>query len=169
MRRTLIASVLVLLAVGAGACQTMTKYRVTAKADKHADFSKLQTYAWEGGWLAYDKASHEHIVAAIDREMAALGFRKRTDGQSDVCVVYATVRRVDVDLKSKSRGPGGERPTYPVATLVVMIREPGTHKELFRARSDTPIDLTPAALETTINSRVSEMFEHYPTRHSSHQ
>ncbi|HEY2908174.1 MAG TPA: DUF4136 domain-containing protein, partial [Vicinamibacterales bacterium] len=145
------------------------KYKVTTTADKHTDFSRLKTYVWETGWASYDRTAHDQIVAAVDRELASLGFTKGTEGHTDVTVVYASVRRTDVNLKSKTRGPDGERPTFPVATLVVLVREPGTNKELFRARSDTPIALESKTIEATIDHEVARMFARYPTRRSSHQ
>jgi hypothetical protein len=168
MRATLIAGFLALFAAAALTAQ-MPKYKVTATADKGTDFSRLKTYAWEPGWQAHDRTAHEQIVAAVDRELAALGFTKAPEGQSDVTVVYATVQRTDVDLKSKARTAEGQRPTFPVATLVVMIREPGTHKQLFRARVDTPIELEPERIKATIDDRVAQMFARYPKRHSNQQ
>lgn len=155
------------VAFPAAARGQMPKYKVTTKIDKTVDFSALKTYVWEPGWQAYDPEIHEYIVAAIDRELAALGFTQAAEGKSDVTVGYASVRRTDVDLKSKTRTAEGQRPTFPVATLVVLIREPGTQKELFRARVDTPIQLEPTQAKATIDDRVAQMFARYPTRHSS--
>lgn len=165
MRSMLIAGLLAALASSAAGAGDMIKYKVTTKAAKHTDFAKLKTYEWENGWQAYDEVSHQQIVAAVDRELAALGFSKSTSGTSDVTVTYATVRRADVDLKSKARGPNGERPTYPVATLVVVLREPGTHRNLFRGRADTPIELIAEANKSIIDDRVQQIFARYPTRH----
>jgi hypothetical protein len=72
-----------------------------------------------------------------------------------------------VDLKSKVRGPRGERPTYPVASLLVLLRHPVTSRELFLARVAMPIDSTPEALEARVNERVAKVFDRYPTRRSS--
>jgi hypothetical protein len=165
MRTTLIAGVLVFLAAGHLAAQ-MPKYKVTTTADKHTDFSRLKTYVWETAWATYDRTAHEQIVAAVDRELASIGFTKGTEGHTDVTVVYVAVQRTDVDLKSKPRAPVGEQPTFPVATLVVLVREPGTHKELFRARSRTPVVLEPKEIEATVNKQVAQMFARYPKRRS---
>lgn len=164
--RTLITGVLALL-VAAAAIGQMPKYRVTTKADKHTDFTRLKTYAWEPGWASYDAAVDEQIVAAVDRELAAVGLTKGTLETCDVKVVYAAMRRTDVDVKG--HGIEGERRTYPVGTLVVLMRDPSTHKELFRGRTDTPIELDSGTLTVTIASQVAEMFEHYPGRRSNHQ
>jgi hypothetical protein len=164
---TLVAGLLALLVAGAAA-GLMPKYKVTTQIDKKTDFSRLKTYVWEPGWASYDADAHKQIVAVIDRELTALGFSKGTEGHADVTVVYATLRRTDVDLKTKARTAEGLRPTFPVATLVVLIREPGTHKELFRARADTPVDMEPEKLELTINHQVEQMFLRYPTKHAGH-
>lgn len=142
------------------------KYEVTSRVDKRTNFSRLRTYVWERGRPAFDAATHEHIVAAVDRELAALGFTGRASGPADVAVSYATVPRTDIDLKSKLRGPRGERPTYPVATLFVILRHPVTNRELFVARVAMPVDASPQAFAQTINDRVAKIFSHYPGRDS---
>jgi len=157
----LVAGLLVVLAAGAGQAQ-QPKYGVTTKADEKTDFSKLKTYVWEPGWKAYDKDVHQQITTAVERELAALGFTKGTAGKSDVTVVYATVRRTDVDLKSKEKSPEGLSPTIPVGTLVVLMKDPKSQKELFRARTDTPLDAKQVA--AIIDKQVAEMFAQYPTR-----
>ncbi len=161
MRKQLIAGLLVLLA--AGAVTGQTKYKVTATAAKHTDFTRLKTHVWEPGWTAFDPAAHEQIVAAVDRELTSLGFTKGTPETCNVTVSYASIRRSDVNLKAHA--PEGKRPMYPVASLVVLLREPGTHKELFKVRADTPISLDAENIATSIDTQVSEMFAKYPTRH----
>jgi len=164
----LITGLLLLLSIGADAIRP--KYGVTTKADKDIDFSTLKTYAWTPGWRVSDLMVDEQIVAAVDRELATLGFSKGTAEKSDVTVTYASLRRTDVDLKSKARAPDGSRPSYPVATLVVLLREPGTTRELFRGRLDAPLDFDPTALNAMIDKSVARMFAAYPTRrHSSHR
>ena len=169
MRTTLIAGLLVMLAGGAAA-QT-PKYEVVTKADKSTDFSALKTYVWEPGWQSYDVEVHQQIIAAVDRELAGLGFTKGTPEACDVTVVYATVRRDDVDLKTKERTAEGLEPRYPVVTIVVLMREPGTHKELFRARADAKIELDIEAIRKVVDDQVAKMFARYPTRldRSSHK
>jgi len=165
MRRSLAAGLLVLLAAATGGGAQMPKYGVITKVDEHTDFSKFKTYAWEEGWLAYDRDLHAQIVAAVDKEMTARGFTKTTAEDCDVTVVYATLHRTDVDLKAK-HSPEGFYPTYPVTTLVVLVRDPQTHKELYRARADTREGLEPERIGDTIKTEVARMFEDYPSRPS---
>ncbi len=162
MKRTIVLCLLLGLIAGPIAAQT--KYGVTVKADKKTDFTKLKSYVWGPGWKAFDKTVHEQIVAAVERELAGLGFEKRADGPSDVLLTYATVRRTDVDLEAKPTDTKGGRPMHDVGSLVVLMLQPGTRKELFRARGDQPLEFEPAKLQAQIDGMVAEMFAKYPTR-----
>ena len=164
-RTALVAGVL--LAAAAAPRAEITQYKLTAKADPHADFSKLKTYEWELGWIAIDRDAHRHFVEAINRELAALGFTEGEPGKSDVAVAYYSLRRTDTDLSWKPPTLETPPPTYPVGTLIVVMREPGTRRELFTARADAPIDLEPARLNAIIDDTVGRMFALYPTRRSA--
>src|SRR6185503_17007887 len=125
--------------LGAVMAAPMPKYRIVVKADKHTDFRTLHSYAWTNGWAAFDRVLDRHIVAAIDAELASLGFVKRGEESCDVVVTYGALRRTDVDLHAH-RSPDGTYPEYPVET-------------------DT------AHLEQQIDTVVAQMFADYPTRH----
>jgi hypothetical protein len=164
-RRLWIASSIFTVLAATAAAQ-MPKYGITVKADDKTDFSKFKSYKWDGGWKAYDKNIHQTILDAVDRELKGLGLEKRDSGAADVTVTYGTVRRTDVDLKSKpSQGEAG-RKQYEVGSLVVLMREPGTRKELFRARVDKPIEVDVEKVQAAIDEAVRDMFAKYPTRKS---
>jgi uncharacterized protein DUF4136 len=150
------------LAAASTAAQT-PKYGVTATADKKADFSTFKTYTWEHGWQAPDKSVHAAIVAAIERELAAVGLEKRESGTSDLVVTYGSLRRIDVDLKSKPDASGMRR-QYDVGTLVVLLLEPGTRRELFRGRVDEPIEIELEKAKSAIDAAVAAIFAKYPAR-----
>jgi len=154
-----------MFAVAAAAAQ-ITQYTITAKTDAHTDFSKLKTYEWEMGWAAIDRDAHRHFVVAINRELSALGLTEGDPGKSDVTVAYYSLRRDDVSLDWKVLTSKDHLPTFPVGTLIVVIREAGTRRELFNARADAPIDLDPERLNAIIDDKVARMFELYPTRTS---
>jgi hypothetical protein len=139
------------------------KYHVTVTTDSKADFSKFKTYTWENGWQAYDKTVHANIRASVDRQLTAVGLEKRESGPADLLVTYASLRRIDVDLKAKP-SKDGTRPQYDVGTLVVLLLDPGTRNELFRGRVDKPIVLEPDKVQPVVDSAVTEMFAKYPTR-----
>jgi hypothetical protein len=69
-----------------------------------------------------------------------------------------------VDLKPKPAQEKGPRQPYDVGTLLVLVLEPGTRKELFRARGDQPIEAEPEKLQAAIDAMVAEIFAKYPTR-----
>lgn len=154
----------VLLVAGDSALigQQQQKYGVTVQAAKTDGLAKAKTYSWMVSQPSFDKTTDAQIVAAVDRELGALGFTKVVAGKGDVLATYASQRRTDVDLKSKT-APGGVQ-EFAVGVLIVELRDPATSVPLFRARIDKPIDADRAKLEGEINTAVKEMFEKYPTR-----
>ena len=138
------------------------KYGVTVKADRKTDFSKFKSYAWETGQPSFDKNVHQQIIDAVDRELKTVGLEKRASGPADVTVTYGSLHRTDVDLDAKPTGKEATRSQYAVGSLLVLMHESGTHKEVFRARADKPIDLAPGKVQGTIDEVVAEMFAKYP-------
>jgi hypothetical protein len=139
----------------------MPKYGVTVKAADEVDFAKFKTYKWEHGWQTYDKRVHQGIIAAIDRELAAAGLTKKASGPADLLVTYASLRRIDIDLDAKPSADGKNR-QYDVGTLVVLLLEPGSRKELFRGRVDTPIVVDADKVIAIVDSTVKDVFAKYP-------
>ena len=84
------------------------KYGVTVSVGKTAELAKAKTYSWTASQPAFDKTVDAQIVAAVDRELTALGLTKVASGKSDLLATYASQRRTDVELKA-SRGPGVSR------------------------------------------------------------
>ena len=160
--KRVVVGVLLCLAVAAGPAAQI-KYGVTVTADKTVDFTKLKTYGWFNGQPAPNETVDAQIVAAVDRELKAVGLTKSASGPGDVLVTYFALRRSDSDIKSKPDAEGG-RAQISVGTLSVGLFNPGTKKELLRMRLDKPIDTDPAKAEDTINSAVAELFTKYPTK-----
>src|SRR5262249_8608965 len=138
------------------------KYGVTVTADKDTNFSTIKSYTWEHGWQAYDSNVHKQITAAVDRQLGSLGLEKRESGPADMTLTYASLRRIDVDLNSKPPAGEGGRRQNDVGTLIVLLLQPGSRKELYRARADKPIEADPAKVQQLVDSVVAEMFEKYP-------
>ena len=160
-RLSMVCCVIVLAGVALTAQKQ--KYGVTVTADRKTDFGAIKSYSWDtASWPALDKNVNQHIVDAVDRELKALGLEKRDSGPTDVQIRYGAQRRTDTDTRAKA--PATNLPTYAVGTLVVLMREPGSGKEVYRARVDKPIDLAPDAIKGTIDDVVAEMFAKYPTR-----
>jgi hypothetical protein len=139
------------------------KYGVTVTADRKADFTAFKSYSWDAAsWPALDKGVNQQIVEAVDRELKGLGLEKRDSGPADIQIRYGAQRRTDTDTHADAAATN--LPTYAVGTLVVLLREAGSGKEVYRARVDKPIDLAPDKMKATIDEVVAEMFAKYPTR-----
>jgi hypothetical protein len=157
-----VMSVLVSIAVTAAAAGYTPKYRVKVQADKHTDFSRLKTYSWMGGHPASIAAIDEEIVAAIDRELSALGMRQVPSEAGDVVVTYASVTRTDVNTKAKPVSKD-YRPEYAVGTLIISLLDPVSLRPLLQLRTDKRVDGA-AWLGATIGGTIAEMFRYFPTR-----
>ncbi len=169
MRITRVAFILTCLLLGVRGLVVagqQPKYGVTVRVSKAAALAKAKTYSWTASQPSPIKTIDAQIVAAVDRELGALGLTKVAPGNSDLLTTYASLSRTDVDLKSEGVKTGHGR-QYAVGTLVVDLRDPATKQPLFRVRVDKPIDAEPDKLEAAISAAVTAMFEKYPTRTST--
>jgi len=160
---TRLMAVVLVLAMSVAAASQTTKYGVTVLAEKNVDFGTKRTYAWRKAQPSPDKAIDAQIVAAVDRELAALGMSKPESGPTDVLVSYASLTRTDVNLKGKEDAKG-LLPEYRVGTLVVAMYDPPSNRRLLRLRADLPIDVPRSELGGAIDKAVVMMFAEYPTR-----
>ena len=76
---------------------------VETHADKAADFSALHTYAWSKGHDAFDPRAHKAIIAEVETQMTALGFKQAPAASADVLLTYHTVRASEIDLEEARR------------------------------------------------------------------
>lgn len=159
-RKFAVALALVLVALPIAA---QPKYGVTVTADKGTDFKAIKTYVWQSGWDANDRKVHTMIVGAVDKELKALGLERKASAPADVVVKYAALRRIDVQV-STNVGADAPRKQLDVGSLLVLMLQPGTSKELLRARVDQPIEVEVEKVEATINNAVTQIFAQYPTR-----
>jgi hypothetical protein len=142
---------------------TAQKYGVTVNAEKNVDFAKFKTYTWTEGRPSPDKTTNGQIIAAVDRELAALGMTKAATAPGDVLVTYYSTGRTDVDVKAKPDARG-LHPEQTVGTLVVALLDPATRRPVLRLRADKPIEPGAGGVEAAISSAATELFAKYPTR-----
>ena len=159
--RSLAGAIAIVRALGPVAA-TKTKYTVRSRVDKHASFAALKTYVWRPGWSAFSQAIDQQLVTAIDRELAEIGLVKLESEPSDVLITYAAIQRTDVDVKADPLENSLARPEYPVGTLLVVMTQPGTRRELFWVRADVPLASQPSLIEAQIDDVVARMFAEYP-------
>ena len=148
------------VATGIAQFKPQTTYGVTVSESKPDALANVKTYTWTKGQPSPDKAVDAQIVAAVDRELKALGLTKLATGRGDAEVSYASQRRTDADVTQKPSATG-TLPTYSVGVLVVQMRD-AAGQMLFNAKVNSPIDTDAAKLEATINAVTTSLFEKYP-------
>jgi hypothetical protein len=155
---------LVVLGLASAAEASPTKYLVKVRYEKRIDFSKIRTYTWMAGWPAFDPSVDWQIEGDVDRELAALGLTKVTGEPCDTVVTYAAIRRTDVDVKTKISPDSDLRREYPAGTVIVVLLDSGSRRELFRGRADMALQSDPAQRRLQIRAAITQMFSRYPTR-----
>ena len=88
--------------------QKMT-YGVKVMVAKAADLAKAKTYTWTVSQPSPDKTVDAQIVAAVDRQLSALGFTKVASGTSDLLATRLNQanRRESEGEGQRERGPAG--------------------------------------------------------------
>jgi len=157
-------SLLVLgLVLGLGAATAAAEtpdYGVTLKVAKKNELARLKTYSWGTSHAAIDRTVDRQIIEAIERQLAAVGLTKATQGSGDALVSYHTVVRRDVDPKAATAPD--EVPGYLVGVIGIEVRHASTKDLLFNVRIDKPIDVERSKLGPVLDEAVKAMFEHYP-------
>lgn len=156
--------------------------------DKHADFTKYQTYAWKEGTPAKNPLMDRPIITAIDEQLIGKGFRK-VDTNPDMFVAYHAATTEEVSYTTSSMGygygPAGGS-TYgryggglgmwgaglstgtatPVTvvkgTLVVDIFEAENKSLLWRGTANDTVHADPEKVESQIQEATTEMFAKFP-------
>jgi hypothetical protein len=161
MGRTLV-SCLVMLVLSTP-LSGQAKYGVTITKTNDVDFSKLQTYSWSFGKPSHNKEIDAWVVAAVDRELGAVGLRKNTAVLGDVIVTYDSISRTDSDDPGISEETN--RPQRWVGSLAVSVLDSGNRRRPFlRLALAKPIDVDPSQLHSEIDLAVTELFEKYPVK-----
>jgi hypothetical protein len=152
-----------LVVMAAGMDAQRPRYGVTVTAEKGVDYAGFKSYSWTQGQPSPSKSIDSSIVAAVDREMSALGMTKAATGPGDVLVTYYSLTRTDIDPTKKTDAKG-DPVQYQVGSLTIAFLDPGSRRSLLRLRLDTPLDTDPAKRNPAIDAAVTELFASYPTR-----
>jgi hypothetical protein len=138
--------------------------KVDSAFDKKADFAAIRTYSWIQGTRALIPEAHTMIVAAVDKELAALGLKPAASG-GDVTVAYYVMTVTNVDLKAldKLDDKSAPPPTKDLGKLVVVMRN-AKREQLWSAVSREFLDSDRSKLGATIDTVTARLFATYPTR-----
>ena len=167
--------------VALGGCATMN---IATDWDPAVDFAKLETYDWipepePGGPGDNDSLITDRVHRAVDRELAAKGYRRQTSGTPDFLIGYyaAVESKLDVQVLNDYYGyrPGWGSWDYGVGsrthvrevhqgTLILDISNPHSAKLMWRGipEAEVPPAASPQESEETISEAVRLVLERFP-------
>ena len=152
---------------------------------RDADFASYQTYGWhEDDTSLRDEnmLAHERVIAAVDGQMSAKGFRQ-VDSNPDVYVTYRAEDQENMSLDTTTMGYGygpgwgwggyyggmggmgsstTQVRTYTTGTLVVDIWDSGEKALVWRGIASDTVSDDPRKNAEKIDSAIAKMFENYP-------
>ena len=159
--------------------------KVTYDFDKSASFASFKTYGTKDGTKVGQQLIDDRIVAAIDQQLAAKGFKK-VDANPDVWVVYHVAFDKEKDISSFSSGYGGGYGPYGwgwgggfantttttqvrdilVGTLVIDMADAKKNQIAWRGMGTKEVDTTakPEKRDKSINKAVEKIFKNYPPK-----
>lgn len=174
----------VVLIAALGGCSTM---RVTSDTDPSAKFTGYKSYNWmaeapkKTGDPRIDGNSilASRIRSAVERQLAAKGYEKRSSGTPDFLVGYhaslekkTSVRMLNDHYRYgpgwgwRYRGPQTYVYDYDEGTLILDIVDPKTRKLLWRGSATDVVNPTASgeARQKKINKAVTRILEKFPPK-----
>jgi hypothetical protein len=157
--------------------------KTTYDFDKTAPFAQFKTYSWKDGTPTKNQLVDNRLIAAIDAQLAAKGFR-RDDAAPDVFVVFHVAFDEQKDISSYSTGPtyggygygwgGGWGATSTdvrvreilVGTLAIDIIDAKKKAMAWRGLGTKEIDTNakPEKRDENITKAVEKIFKNYPPK-----
>ena len=153
--------------------------------DKSANFSAFKTYAFKDGTKVGQPLIDDRIVAAIEAELAAKGFRK-DDANPDVFVVYHTTFDKQKDISTYRSGYGGGYGAYGwgwgggwaggttttqvrdilMGTLVIDIADAKKGQLAWRGMGvkEVNVQAKPEKRDKSINEATKKILKNYPPK-----
>jgi hypothetical protein len=161
--------------------------KVSYDYNKTATFNTYKTYAHKDGTKVGQQLIDDRIVAALDTELAAKGF-KRVDSNPDVFVVYHVAFDKQKDISTFSSGYGGGYGPYGwgwgggggwaggtsttqvrdilIGTLVIDLADAKKGELAWRGMGVKEVDTQakPEKRDKSINNAVKKIFKNYPPK-----
>ena len=159
--------------------------KVSYDYDKALNFAGYKTYAHKDGTKVGQPLIDDHIVAAIDTELAAKGLTK-VESNPDVFVIYHVAMDKEKDISTYSSGYGGGYGPYGwgwgggwsggttttqvrdilIGTLVIDLADAGKGLLAWRGMGVKEIDTqaNPEKREKSINNAVKKILKNYPPK-----
>lgn len=146
----------------------------SAQSDEGFAFETLRDYAWraaEDQESGLDDFSREKVVEAVDRELAALGYRQTTESPDFVVIAFATgANRVEsYDIPNYGYGyeaGRGYRFNYRIGTLIIDMIDVSTDATIWRGTAAGMVNdpERSAARERVIDRAVARLLASFPPR-----
>lgn len=175
MQRKLFWAILPWLA----ACSSL---EVHTDYDGAVDFSRYQSYYWVRMPETRNPLMADRIVAEIDGQLAAKGWKKAAEAQADAAVIaHVTAREQErIDTLYNGMGPGWYGPRrggawvgtggyatstvsyYTVGTLIVDLADARTHAAIWHGMAEGTVDNDPVELQKKIREAAQKLFQGFP-------
>ena len=143
--------------------------KVTTNQAPNVNWSQYHTYAWGEGTPTKDPITSQKIVAAIDAQLAAKGFKK-VDADPDLLVIYHASTDQQKSLNWSSMGGWGrfggmgsaQVDTVVTGQLIVDIADFKAKQFLWRGTATDSVSSDPQKLDKKIDKGLTKMFQKFP-------
>jgi hypothetical protein len=143
--------------------------KVTTDQAPNVNWSQYHTYAWGEGTPAQDPIVSQKIVAGIDAQLAAKGFKK-VDSDPDLLVLYHASTDQQKSLNWSNMGGFGrfggmgsaQVDTVITGQLKVDIADPKAKQFLWRGTATDTVTSDPQKLAKKIDKALTKMFQKFP-------
>jgi len=152
--------------------------------DSAADFSRYNTYYWAKTPTTRNPLMAERIVAEIDGQLFAKGWKRVAEGQGDAAIAsHVTTREQErIDTMYNNMGPGWYGPAggmggwgyagtgmststvsyYTVGTLIVDILDTKSHKAIWHGTAEGTVDNDAQDMKKEFHEAAQKMFKDFP-------
>lgn len=162
--RIILGLSLVLLATNASA------QKVTTDQAPNVNWSQYHTYAWGEGTPAQDPIMSQRIVAGIDAQLAAKGFKK-VESDPDILVMYHAATDQQKSLNWSNMGGWGrfggmgsaQVDTVITGQLKVDIADVKAKQFLWRGTGTDTLSSDPQKNAKKIDKALTKMFQKFPS------
>lgn len=144
--------------------------KVTTQSAPSVNWSQYKTYSWGQGESVANPIMNQYIVAGVDAQLAAKGFKK-VESDSDLIVIFNTTTDTQKELNWNSFGGwgrfGGGMGSAQVENivsgqLVVDIADPKTKQFLWRGSAFDTVSDKPEKNQKKVTNALTKMFQKFP-------
>lgn len=170
----LLLTIMMISMMGCSSIEVHTDY------DKNLDLTRYKSYSWLKKPSTNNPLMDERLMAALDTQLQAKGWRLMPDGKGEV-VLFGTLTAKEnerIDTMYNGGGPGfwgrgfymgggvgmstSTVTTYLVGTLVIDMFEAQSHRPLWRGSASGTISNNPEKNARNIQEAATKLFKDFP-------